>query len=60
MKEGYINKPELTMVDNSHSEWSIWVEKGRAKQPKSWKNVDSENNKVILGPNQRINILFKF
>jgi hypothetical protein len=59
-KNGHIKKHELTIVDNSHSEWEHWVGEGKASGPSDWGVVRAAKNEIVLEARDSCNLLFKF
>mmetsp|Transcript_39124 Transcript_39124/g.59686 ORF Transcript_39124/g.59686 Transcript_39124/m.59686 type:complete len:115 (-) Transcript_39124:969-1313(-) len=57
---GYLAKPELVMVDNSHSEWAHWHSKGLCGKPSDPTIASASKMEVTLTPGQRCVLLFKF
>lgn len=59
-KNGHIAQPELTVVDNSHSEWEYWYKEGRCSLPMNWQIVNASTNEITLDPFQKTKLLLKF
>ena len=57
---GYLAQPELVLIDNAHSEWEHWYNKGLCSKPSDMSVVSARKMELTLEPRQKCNLLFKF